>query len=341
MARPGISYEDVKHIALALIAQGDNPTIQRVREHLGSGSNSTIAAHLKRWQQELATPKPALPPEIPEAVMAALSAFWGTALEQAEQTLAAERDAMRLRVQDAEQSLAAARADAERAGAERETLRADHEALAARLDKAAQEAIALDKQLAIECERRDTAERAASEALTRNAETSTLFSALRKQAETERDQLRAELAALREQAEARVQQERDRAETTARRQLDQIDAMRAEHQRELAALQQRERAADQHWREQERALQGELRALQQQSATVIGEHARMMERNQLLQEELQRLRGEQQVLNKQYFEALSALETLKAMGKAQELEHERLRQRSVAHEKDLKHSGST
>src|SRR5512144_10676 len=93
MARPGLSYEDVKKTAAVLLEQGMNPSIQRIRTILGTGSNSTIADHLKRWQQELETiPRAALPPAVPEAVMAALEAFWQVAIEQAGQLYEAQRN---------------------------------------------------------------------------------------------------------------------------------------------------------------------------------------------------------------------------------------------------------
>ena len=58
MARTGISFEDVRNAAESLLGRGLNPTIQRVRELLGTGSNTTISEHLKIWQLQLAeTPK--------------------------------------------------------------------------------------------------------------------------------------------------------------------------------------------------------------------------------------------------------------------------------------------
>lgn len=44
MARSGIRYEDVKDTAETLLGRGLNPTIQRVRELLGTGSNTTTSA---------------------------------------------------------------------------------------------------------------------------------------------------------------------------------------------------------------------------------------------------------------------------------------------------------
>ena len=43
MARPGVTYYDISRAAEAVKARGCEPTIDRVREQLGTGSKSTIA----------------------------------------------------------------------------------------------------------------------------------------------------------------------------------------------------------------------------------------------------------------------------------------------------------
>lgn len=50
MARAGVTYHDVAKAAEAIKSQGQEPTVDRVREHLGTGSKSTIAPLLKRWR---------------------------------------------------------------------------------------------------------------------------------------------------------------------------------------------------------------------------------------------------------------------------------------------------
>ena len=53
MARAGILYSDVMKAAQIVAADGRNPTVDTVREALGStGSKSTIAPLLKRWKEE-------------------------------------------------------------------------------------------------------------------------------------------------------------------------------------------------------------------------------------------------------------------------------------------------
>jgi len=51
MARSGITYLDVTKVAEKLRNKGVAPTIDRVREILGTGSKTTLAHHLKRWKE--------------------------------------------------------------------------------------------------------------------------------------------------------------------------------------------------------------------------------------------------------------------------------------------------
>jgi chromosome segregation ATPase len=68
MGRTGVTYQDVSKAAAAIQAKGENPTIDRVREWLGTGSKGTITPLLKQWKHEQApflkeTPN-ALPPDL-------------------------------------------------------------------------------------------------------------------------------------------------------------------------------------------------------------------------------------------------------------------------------------
>ena len=88
MARPGISYVEVAHCAQQLIARGDEPTIERVRAQLKTGSNSTIGAHLRAWRakqdplHQFATRE-----KIPEELIILLKGLWERIIAQAENQL--------------------------------------------------------------------------------------------------------------------------------------------------------------------------------------------------------------------------------------------------------------
>lgn len=52
MARPGITYREVAEVAAQLVSKGQNPTIERIRLLLGTGSSTTISNHLRQWKGE-------------------------------------------------------------------------------------------------------------------------------------------------------------------------------------------------------------------------------------------------------------------------------------------------
>lgn len=80
MSRNGITYEQVELAAEKVLDNGDNPTIERVRNILGgTGSNTTIAKHLNEWKSKrLRASTQDLPPRIetPDPVNKAVSLVW-------------------------------------------------------------------------------------------------------------------------------------------------------------------------------------------------------------------------------------------------------------------------
>jgi hypothetical protein len=105
MGRPGLTQTRFDEVADKMLAAGERPTVERMRQALGTGSSQTVQRLLDVWWKALGArltanaAKLALP-EAPEPVVALASQFW-------------------------EQALAAARSDAEAA------LEADRAALAA------------------------------------------------------------------------------------------------------------------------------------------------------------------------------------------------------------------
>jgi chromosome segregation ATPase len=95
MARHGIDYESVKQAALKLLSQGISPSVQKIRECLGTGSHTTIAEHLKNWREEYATKKVHhLPATMPKELITTFERLWQTAMEHAEQQLANVKEAL-------------------------------------------------------------------------------------------------------------------------------------------------------------------------------------------------------------------------------------------------------
>lgn len=118
MARPGITQAHVNDAADALLRAGERPTIERVRQALGTGSPNTVMRLLDAWWgalgQRLASHEAKLAlPEAPETVVAAASQLWLASLEEAQRiardalatdqaALAQEREALAERAQTLE-----------------------------------------------------------------------------------------------------------------------------------------------------------------------------------------------------------------------------------------------
>lgn len=95
MSRTGINYDSVKQAAIKLLSQGSAPSVQRVRELLGTGSNTTIAEHLKIWREEHAKKTiHHLPATLPKELIATFEVLWQTAMEHAQNQLAAQKQGL-------------------------------------------------------------------------------------------------------------------------------------------------------------------------------------------------------------------------------------------------------
>ena len=77
MTRPGVTYFEVATAAQEIIASGLEPTIERIRAKLKTGSNSTIGTHLRVFRtkqdplKQLATKE-----KIPEELIGLLKGFY-------------------------------------------------------------------------------------------------------------------------------------------------------------------------------------------------------------------------------------------------------------------------
>ncbi len=90
MARVGIQYPDVKQAAVQLLSQGIAPSVQKIRDKLRTGSNTTIAEHLNTWREEYANKEiHHLPANLPPELISATEVLWQAAMEQATDQLMA------------------------------------------------------------------------------------------------------------------------------------------------------------------------------------------------------------------------------------------------------------
>ena len=110
-ASRGVQPDEVCAAADAVLSQGERPTIERVRAHLGRGSPNTVAPMLDAWYASLAKRLEANNGEfgsneqgtLPAPVARAAKALWGRAQqyahEQASQSIQVDRDALNRQVE--------------------------------------------------------------------------------------------------------------------------------------------------------------------------------------------------------------------------------------------------
>ncbi|MCB0327861.1 MAG: DNA-binding protein [Bdellovibrionales bacterium] len=92
MARLGIDEAQVFEAADSLRDSGLEPTIQAIREKLGTGSFATISSHLKKWR-ELKIQESPIPKET-QAFLSATKQIWATAWREAESSFEEQRKAL-------------------------------------------------------------------------------------------------------------------------------------------------------------------------------------------------------------------------------------------------------
>jgi len=98
MTRLGITYNAVEETAEKILAEGENPTIEKIRFSLGTGSNSTIAKYLQEWRgKRLPVSSNVLPASNtpPDLVNAAVARVW----QQIREETNAEVDAIKVETQ--------------------------------------------------------------------------------------------------------------------------------------------------------------------------------------------------------------------------------------------------
>ena len=103
MARAGISKEHVFEAIEALISDRQSVTVSSVRDRLGSGSFSTISAHVAAWREANDNRKASDYPEVPETVDKAFRQVWGLAWKASQAGIAAGREGLALARQQMEQ----------------------------------------------------------------------------------------------------------------------------------------------------------------------------------------------------------------------------------------------
>ncbi len=155
----GVKEADVWAAADALLHAGEQPTIEKVRLHLGRGSPNTVGPHLKNWFRGLGMrllAEQGGANDIPQAVTRAVSQVWETALAAARNECTAEVASERKELATAQAALEADRAALEQ---ERGRLRVRESDLEAATRSAQDQAAAAETRLqAIEQQMRENAQ---------------------------------------------------------------------------------------------------------------------------------------------------------------------------------------
>jgi hypothetical protein len=92
----GVSAGDIERAADALLRAGERPTIEKIREKLGTGSPNTINRLLDTWWKRLSArldAGPAALHRLPESVAHAAEALWMQALDEGRRRAGQEQHA--------------------------------------------------------------------------------------------------------------------------------------------------------------------------------------------------------------------------------------------------------
>ena len=102
MGRAGVTLQEVEKAALQLQGRGKNPSVDAVREVIGTGSKSTIAQHLRDWkaQQSHASGK------LPQDLLALVTGLWERLNLQADQRITEIETVSSEQLQELKQTLA-------------------------------------------------------------------------------------------------------------------------------------------------------------------------------------------------------------------------------------------
>lgn len=130
MARAGVTYSDIANAAQAVREGGHEPTVDRVREHLGTGSKSTIGPLLKRWREQHgeAVDASGLPGDLVEVVRSLHDRLQRTADERIDQVQSElQATVAELRQQVGQKEVLIEQADADKAALDLDLQKANTE----------------------------------------------------------------------------------------------------------------------------------------------------------------------------------------------------------------------
>ncbi len=304
MARPGVEYDDVARVARQLVSQGESPSVQKVRDRLKTGSNTTIAMHLKAWRASLAASKsPALPESVPEDLMNPLDDFWSLAVAKAESNYQKYKEELEAKMAAAESTKDEALAQLAEKNKEFETMRESLVTAETRLQGTEQQLHTLQGEHTV----------TSSELAHAHAElerTHTLLQTQEQRFESERDQLQNDHAGA-------LQYERERSTSTENRLLQEIDQLRQKAKNLEAELTTQQKD---YQTRQELTQQREL-ALQREIAEVTARNEQLDSMEQQNKQATETMNNQLTAVQEQLSKSLDTVEALrKAFGASKENE---------------------
>ncbi|HSP57633.1 MAG TPA: DNA-binding protein [Halomonas sp.] len=254
MARSGVRYEDVQQAIDQLASRGETPSVQKVREILGTGSFTTISEHLREWRaiREANRDLPA-PRSMPESLQILASALWDQAQQDAGEALSHYRD-------EANQQVEAARAEIIEAQRHAEDAQQRESALAAHLATTEQRLEERSAELARSQSARHAQVEREAERSARLEKREEQLAQLQAQKERQAQRHQEMLAAQEIQYQQRLAQEEQRHESAEARLMTLLDEARQERQ-----------AAEKAHATREKQLETRKETLQQQLQTSRAE----------------------------------------------------------------------
>jgi DNA repair exonuclease SbcCD ATPase subunit len=260
----GITQDQVNAAADALIGSGENPTVEKVRAALGTGSPNTVTRMLEVWRVRIGQrlQQMSVLPELPSPVGQAMRDLWSLAVEHAQALALAQQAEERATLATDRQAVAEERVrwaatleEAVAAVAQAQAKQQLMEHACANLDDQLQDSHALRADLV---QQRDRLQVRCDGAL---AEVARLHGELQ-----HRD---ASLTEERQRHDAHVRAVEDRAHAEVDRARQEAKAI----QQQLGALQHDHMQAVSAWERERNALQRTMRDLEQRAAHAAGRAA--------------------------------------------------------------------
>ncbi|HDZ46776.1 hypothetical protein LCGC14_0121210 [marine sediment metagenome] len=274
MARNGIQYSDVQHAIDTLLTRGDTPSVQRIRDVLGTGSFTTISEHFRIWRSEREQNRDVPPPKgVPEVVVTLASELWREAQEVANQTLLHYREEANRQVEAAQLAVESSAQQAANAE-QRESALAEH------LRHIEQRMEALSRELAASQTSENHWQQLAEEARNQVKQLERDKHQLASQAEEHALKHSAELKQQQAVFEKRLSQEEQRHEAAEGRLMAMLDAAQQARAQEEKTQQKRLQQAEQRAVTLSQELSTVQKALYQQQLDVSDREKQLSESQQ-------------------------------------------------------------